>query len=390
MDHSVPLVLLLSCMIQGSSALGAQIELVPETLTVLRGEEARLTCSTTNTQWTVMVWLLNSASVLTISREHGVLPSSNPNVTAEKNSSRKRDSWVFVLKSAERDHQGQVTCDLQNFERKTASLFVQEKGDVRILGGNKTAWMGHWILFQCQATGWHPGPTLQWEVNGKQVSQSDYNLSSEMSAQSLYTVSSNLSMQAAESSHVDCLASVSALHTPLTSRAHLTVVAEVMLQGNDACTVPLAVMGTVSALLLLLLCICVILCYKEKRQAKSTLQEAKRIRMFHQSENRRSSAAKVTGGKVNLAYSVEGLTDAGHKDLITETQSQTDFVSIQKRQGSGAAAANNKNTEGQDASKTDVPEDFDIDMEDPETAKAAVAIQSQFRKFQKKKRVEKS
>uniref|UniRef100_A0A8C2WX64 Purkinje cell protein 4 n=1 Tax=Cyclopterus lumpus TaxID=8103 RepID=A0A8C2WX64_CYCLU len=42
------------------------------------------------------------------------------------------------------------------------------------------------------------------------------------------------------------------------------------------------------------------------------------------------------------------------------------------------------------ASKTDVPEDFDIDMENPETEKAAVAIQSQFRKFQKKKRVEKS
>lgn len=55
------------------------------------------------------------------------------------------------------------------------------------------------------------------------MSQSEYNLSSEMSAQSLYIVSSNLSMQAAESSHVDCLASVSALHTPLISRVHLTV-----------------------------------------------------------------------------------------------------------------------------------------------------------------------
>ncbi|CAG6005729.1 unnamed protein product [Menidia menidia] len=43
-----------------------------------------------------------------------------------------------------------------------------------------------------------------------------------------------------------------------------------------------------------------------------------------------------------------------------------------------------------DASKTDVPEDFDIDMDNPETEKAAVAIQSQFRKFQKKKRNEKS
>lgn len=43
-----------------------------------------------------------------------------------------------------------------------------------------------------------------------------------------------------------------------------------------------------------------------------------------------------------------------------------------------------------DASKTDVPEDFDIDMDAPETEKAAVTIQSQFRKFQKKKRDEKS
>ena len=42
------------------------------------------------------------------------------------------------------------------------------------------------------------------------------------------------------------------------------------------------------------------------------------------------------------------------------------------------------------ASKADVPEDFDIDMDNPETEKAAVAIQSQFRKFQKKKQDVKS
>ena len=44
-----------------------------------------------------------------------------------------------------------------------------------------------------------------------------------------------------------------------------------------------------------------------------------------------------------------------------------------------------------DASKKDVPaDDFDIDMGAPETEKAAVAIQSQFRKFQKKKTDDKS
>ncbi|XP_054899413.1 calmodulin regulator protein PCP4-like isoform X1 [Poeciliopsis prolifica] len=40
--------------------------------------------------------------------------------------------------------------------------------------------------------------------------------------------------------------------------------------------------------------------------------------------------------------------------------------------------------------KNNVPQDFDIDMDDPETQRAAVAIQSQFRKFQKKKQDVKS
>lgn len=47
---------------------------------------------------------------------------------------------------------------------------------------------------------------------------------------------------------------------------------------------------------------------------------------------------------------------------------------------------NNPTQMSTDASKKDVPpDDFDIDMDAPETEKAAVAIQSHFRKYQKKK-----
>lgn len=72
-----------------------------------------------------MVWLLNGRAVLTISNLHGVFPSANLNVTAEKRLASKGDSWVFVLRNTERLHQGQVTCDLQGIDSKTASLFVQ-------------------------------------------------------------------------------------------------------------------------------------------------------------------------------------------------------------------------------------------------------------------------
>ncbi|XP_030218253.1 calmodulin regulator protein PCP4a isoform X2 [Gadus morhua] len=63
---------------------------------------------------------------------------------------------------------------------------------------------------------------------------------------------------------------------------------------------------------------------------------------------------------------------------------------MSERQGSAPMSGNSKPASGQGEQK-DVPaEDFDIDMRDPETEKAAVAIQSQFRKFQKKKQDVKS
>ncbi|XP_040007124.1 calmodulin regulator protein PCP4a [Xiphias gladius] len=63
---------------------------------------------------------------------------------------------------------------------------------------------------------------------------------------------------------------------------------------------------------------------------------------------------------------------------------------MSERQASGAMTGNSKPSSGQEEKKNNLPQDFDIDMDDPETEKAAVAIQSQFRKFQKKKQDVKS
>uniref|UniRef100_A0A8C1HS35 Purkinje cell protein 4a n=1 Tax=Cyprinus carpio TaxID=7962 RepID=A0A8C1HS35_CYPCA len=79
----------------------------------------------------------------------------------------------------------------------------------------------------------------------------------------------------------------------------------------------------------------------------------------------------------------------GFLNISTDINLSSIFVCLQ-RQESGSAG-NIKPSGGQDPSKKDVPaEDIDIDMGAPETEKAAVAIQSQFRKFQKKKQVVKS
>lgn len=114
-----------------SLAARAHVELSPATLTVLRGDEAHFTCTAT-TRWTVMVWQLEGRPALTISKENGVLPSVHSNLTAEKPPNSNGDSWTFILKNAQRHNQGQVTCDLQGIDRRTARLFVQGLYNVHI------------------------------------------------------------------------------------------------------------------------------------------------------------------------------------------------------------------------------------------------------------------
>ncbi|XP_068577440.1 calmodulin regulator protein PCP4a isoform X1 [Cebidichthys violaceus] len=75
---------------------------------------------------------------------------------------------------------------------------------------------------------------------------------------------------------------------------------------------------------------------------------------------------------------------------------------MSERQASGAMTGNSKPSAGQgpqgqqkvpskhEKIKNNLPQDFDIDMDNPDTEKAAVAIQSQFRRFQKKKQDVKS
>ncbi|XP_073337268.1 immunoglobulin superfamily member 5 isoform X2 [Pagrus major] len=279
MDIFPLLVLLLSCMIQ---EVGAEMKLSPEELTVLRGEEAQFTCSTSNIQWAVMIWQLNQIPVLTISNETGVLPFANPDVSAEKSPDSPGD-WVFSLKNTQRDNQGQVTCDLQDIDRRTASLSVQEKGSVKVFGDNELVLKGQSAVFECQAAGWYPEPSLQWKVDDKLVSQGEYNISSEESGKGLFTVTSYHSVTAAKSSHVDCLASVSALTTPLKSSVRLTV--------------------------------------------ESGPQEAI---WFSQSGSGGGSVAEAIGGQFNPGYSSDGPTDAVYNELFIETGRKMDFATFTK------------------------------------------------------------
>lgn len=50
------------------------------------------------------------------------------------------------------------------------NFIFAEKGSVEVFGDDKLAFKGQLVLFECQAAGWFPKPTLQWQVNDKKVS----------------------------------------------------------------------------------------------------------------------------------------------------------------------------------------------------------------------------
>lgn len=289
-DVLIIVVFLLHC----CSSRGAEMSLEPESQTVLSGHETRFSCSTKHPQWGAMIWHLNRKVVLTISQKDGPVESTNPNITAEPH----RDGWTLVLKNTQRQHQGEVTCDLQEVSQRTARLHVQEKGSVRILGESRLALKGRSVEFECQAAGWFPQPTLLWRLNSREVSGADYDLSYEERGRGLFSVSSNLSVTASSSCDVHCVVSVSAMTVPLSDAVHLTVVAEALEQD---CTVAVAILGTLSALLsLALVCVCAVLCLRRRRAEKPGLQQPI---WFNQSESGRISVAGAPQGKVNPGYS---------------------------------------------------------------------------------------
>ncbi|XP_032401583.1 immunoglobulin superfamily member 5 isoform X1 [Xiphophorus hellerii] len=332
-----------------TEAARTQMKLTPASLTVVGGDEAKFRCSTSNTAWTVMTWLLGNRPVLTIDKLNGVLPTVNPNMTAVKCSKSNTECWEFILRHTERSNQGQVACDLQLIDRRTAELFVQEKGNVKVFGENRLAFKGELVLFQCQAAGWYPEPTLQWQVHDKKVSRDEYNISTE-EKENLFAVSSNLSIQAGRSSVVGCLVSVSALKKPLESSVNLTVVAEV-LEEEDDCTILVAVTASLAALLLLvLLSICTVLCYRHSRKAKKNPQEVLRS---NQSGFWESSVAEATGGNVNQGFSSESTTDVDSSEIIIGTRSQMSFDTFRKvpdvvRSSSFSLDTEGRNTEFQE------------------------------------------
>ncbi|RXN33758.1 immunoglobulin superfamily member 5-like protein [Labeo rohita] len=251
------------CLIQ---AVASFIHLEPKNATVLRGSEVHFNCST-DEHWDVMSWLLGGRTILTISGEHGPL-GRDESISTINHSISSLSVWELVLMNASFSPTAQeVVCELlpTRLGRSSSSLFVQEKGNLRILESDLSVQEGMLVTFHCQVSGWYPEPAVSWMVNGSTVDRGDYNTSSLQDLNDLFNSTSVLQMKAEMSTTVECWASVSAALAHQSSSVKLTVVAPKTPQDY---TVVIAV--TVSVCTIILLAMLILILYYRKKLTKSS------------------------------------------------------------------------------------------------------------------------
>ncbi|TRY91300.1 hypothetical protein DNTS_004945, partial [Danionella cerebrum] len=325
--------MLLLCLIQ---AVASFISLEPKNATVLRGRDVNFICST-NESWDVMTWLLMGRSVLSISAQHGPL-GRDESVSVVNRSTALMSLWELILHNASFIPTVQdLMCDLLPSGRASSSLFVQEKGSVRIVEDDLSVPEGTLIIFHCQAFGWYPEPSMSWMVNESIVNE-DYNTSTIQDPTSfLFNSSSKLQIKAENSVTLQCWASVSAPLSLQTSTVRITVEAPDMTPDY---TVLIAVVASVCTVILLALVI-LLLCHRKKLSKSSSENKS---RSSHESR----SADDETRGKVNMGYHAEDLTSPGHSDLGNRAGSRIHGVSILPRHPICQSWAQMANTEAGD------------------------------------------
>ncbi|KAJ8267257.1 hypothetical protein GJAV_G00140430 [Gymnothorax javanicus] len=278
-----------------------QVHLEPKYAAVLRGSDARFNCSLSQPDWVVMSWLLNNSLVLTISKVHGVLENNN-RFNATNYTTDGDYKWEFVLKNSQLNESSEVTCAVQNIDRKIAILTVQESGSVTITSGNLTVVRNQPATIHCRALNWFPAPNLTWTWDGMPVSEDNYSIST-VAAGELFNTVSTLRLLANSSARVECQAKVPALAEPESSTIFLTVVPEPPEQDQ---TVLIAVVVSVVAVaVLVLLIIGIIFCYRRRAAESSYADEVRKKRTLSE-----ANASEGVQGRENMAYLPDGRKQA--------------------------------------------------------------------------------
>lgn len=270
---------------------GVSTELQPQYAAVLQGSSAQFYCSSTQPPQ-IMTFTLNGRLVVTITQTSGVLNSTD-RFSATNFTTPGNYKWQFTISNVQRSDAGVVACQVLGGDAVTATLSVQERGTVKIAGGNQSKTIGVQAQFSCLAVGWYPEPNMSWSVNG----ETQFCNKSSISQGGLYNSSCTLTLTASKNSTVQCLAAIPALNTPDSNTVFLTVV-----KIDQTVLIAITVAFSAAALLFLIIYGIVFFCRRKKKKS-SYQEEVRRARV--QSQNRIPAIEEVRG-RDNRGYITDG------------------------------------------------------------------------------------
>ncbi|CAK6969550.1 immunoglobulin superfamily member 5 [Scomber scombrus] len=204
----------------------------------------------------------------------------------------------FKIHNTTRSQAGDVICFVQGpYGSKTATLQVQDRGDVNIMEGNVTVEQGQQVELQCVTTAWFPAPNVTWNLNGQPVNSSLYN-TTDQPIGDYFNSTSVLKFQAASNAKVECLAIIPAIkENPQSSTVHVVVVPK-----PPDWTVLIAVVCSFGGFaLLVLLILGIIFCIKRRKKKQTNYQdEMRKVRTHSQLSG--TGPAGQRQGQVNSGY----------------------------------------------------------------------------------------
>ncbi|XP_068122132.1 immunoglobulin superfamily member 5 isoform X2 [Hyperolius riggenbachi] len=307
------LVFFFLCIIQDFKSC-AQIPRGPENATVLTGDNANFSCTVKSEVKMSLTWIWQSVNSVSVTSFGTIVSTSHIIARNSTNSLDNTFTSQITILNVNYSSSGRVGCLPLGSSELGAYLSVQVKGSLGIVNGSSVIVpLNSTVIIPCRASGWYPGPTITWEMNGTAANPAYYVTAYTTEAGGLVSAVSTFTIFSETNMTLTCLATIQTLPAPLS--ASVTVHVRDIIPGGSSLSqtdiILIAVFSSLGGLLLLAIIIAVIvICCKKKQKKRETGYQSDTWRHKQQDANNLKTIDRAGLGQRNYGYTPEPVSAA--------------------------------------------------------------------------------
>ncbi|XP_068122131.1 immunoglobulin superfamily member 5 isoform X1 [Hyperolius riggenbachi] len=211
------LVFFFLCIIQDFKSC-AQIPRGPENATVLTGDNANFSCTVKSEVKMSLTWIWQSVNSVSVTSFGTIVSTSHIIARNSTNSLDNTFTSQITILNVNYSSSGRVGCLPLGSSELGAYLSVQVKGSLGIVNGSSVIVpLNSTVIIPCRASGWYPGPTITWEMNGTAANPAYYVTAYTTEAGGLVSAVSTFTIFSETNMTLTCLATIQTLPAPLSA-----------------------------------------------------------------------------------------------------------------------------------------------------------------------------